>query len=149
MSSNRPTEGEIVLPLAAETIEIGRRVVETGRVTVSTVTSERTETVDVVLSTTRVRVDRVPVGRFVDAIPATRTEGDIVIMPVVEEVVVKRLFLREEVRLVPEVTTRNHQETVPLRVQEVVVLRSARTDATGAEATSQSSPPPTGGQDAE
>lgn len=45
-----------------------------------------------------VSVERVTIDRYVDAPPAVRTEGDILIVPVLEEVLVveKRLKLKEE-----------------------------------------------------
>lgn len=48
-----------------------------------------------------VSVERVPVNRIVDAPPETRQEGEITIIPVIEEVITieKRLLLREEVRI--------------------------------------------------
>jgi len=48
-----------------------------------------------------VSIERVPVNRLVNEIPETRSEGDVMIIPVVEEVVTvqKRLLLKEEVRV--------------------------------------------------
>ena len=44
---------------------------------------------------------RVPIDREVDAVPSIRTEGDVTIIPVVEERIVVRcqLVLREEVHV--------------------------------------------------
>ena len=71
-------------------------------------------------------IERVPVGEFVDAVPAVREEGDVTILPVVEEVVVttRRLRLVEEVRIRRVHSTDAHVETVTLREQHVVVTRS-------------------------
>jgi len=48
-----------------------------------------------------VAVERVPVNRIVDQMPETRQEGDVLVVPVVEEVITvqKRLLLKEEVRI--------------------------------------------------
>lgn len=48
-----------------------------------------------------VAVERVPVNRIVDQMPETRQDGDVLIVPVVEEVLTiqKRLLLKEEVRI--------------------------------------------------
>jgi len=48
-----------------------------------------------------VAVERVPVNRLVDQMPETRQDGDVLIVPVVEEVLTiqKRLLLKEEVRI--------------------------------------------------
>jgi len=48
-----------------------------------------------------VAVERVAINRIVDQVPETRQEGDVLIIPVLEEVltVQKRLLLKEEVRI--------------------------------------------------
>jgi hypothetical protein len=48
-----------------------------------------------------VDIDRVSVNRLVDSPPETRQDGDITIVPVLEEVLVvqKRLLLKEEIRI--------------------------------------------------
>jgi stress response protein YsnF len=58
-------------------------------------------------------------------VPPIRQEGDITIIPVVEEVVIveRRLVLKEEVRVRRLSTKEQHQETVVLRKQEAVVTR--------------------------
>jgi hypothetical protein len=57
--------------------------------------------IDEPLFTDEVSVERVPVNRIVDKAPETRQEGDVTIIPVIEEVITveKRLLLREEVRI--------------------------------------------------
>jgi len=58
-------------------------------------------TLDEHLFADEVAIERVPVNQIVEAMPETRTEGDVMIVPVVEEVLVvqKRLLLKEEVRI--------------------------------------------------
>ena len=90
---------ETVIPLVEETLSVGKREVETGRVRFSTTITERVETVDEPLFKTEVEIKRVAVGQFVDAPPAVRYEQDVMIIPVMEEVLVveKRLRVKEEV----------------------------------------------------
>ena len=97
----------------------------TGAVRVRTVVREAEEVVDEPVSVERVEVERVPVGRWVEAAPEVRQEGDTTIIPVLEEVVVveKRLRLVEEVRVTRQRTTRRASERVTLRREEVVVER--------------------------
>lgn len=56
---------------------------------------------DVDVGTDRVDVERVPVGEIVDEAPQVREEGDVLIVPVIEEVLVvtKRFRVIEEVRV--------------------------------------------------
>lgn len=120
-----PSNTEI-LQLHAERVDVDKRVRETGRVTVSTVTHTRDQVVEELLSDQRVEVEHVVVDRVVEEMPAVREEGDTIIIPIVEEVVVveRRLMLRKEVRITRVRSTRHHHEVVQLRSQEVVVSRT-------------------------
>lgn len=119
----------IVMPLAVEDAVVSKRVRRT-LVSASRTTSNRSEAVDVDLKQERVVIERVPVGRVVDAVPPVRQEGDVTIMPVVEEelVVVRRLVLKEEVHIRRVQTAVSHVETVTLRQQHVSVTRTALDD---------------------
>ena len=57
--------------------------------------------------------------------PPVREEGDTIVVPIVEEVLVveRRLFLKEEVSIRRVRSTERHQETVTVRHQEAVVTR--------------------------
>jgi uncharacterized protein (TIGR02271 family) len=116
---------ETVVPLLAEEVEVSKRRVETGRVQVSRVTLEREQLIDELLERETVEIQRTPIGQQVDAMPAVREEGDAIVIPIVEEVLVieRRLFVKEEVRITRVRTTERHQESVTLRHQEAVVTR--------------------------
>jgi uncharacterized protein (TIGR02271 family) len=120
---DKPTE--TVLPLLAEELEVSKRRVETGRVQIARVTHEREQLIDELLERETVEIHRTPIGRQVDAMPAIREEGDVIVIPIVEEVLVveRRLVLKEEVRITRVRTTERHQESVTLRHQEAVVTR--------------------------
>lgn len=92
---------DIIVPLVEETLHLTKRLVEKGRVRVSLTTEVVQEQVKETLQTRRAVITHVPVNREVTEIPPNRQEGDVLIIPVVEEVVVvvKRLVLREEIRL--------------------------------------------------
>ena len=120
------TQGsELVLPLHVEEIAVSRRKIETGVVRVVTVTRTREQQVDEALTHERVEITRVPVGRIVDSVPDIREDGDLTIMPVIEEVVVveRRLMLKEEVHIRRVRTSEHHIETVTLREQDAVITR--------------------------
>ena len=124
-----------VLELREEHAVVTRRIVAGATVRVATTTSVREQQIDEALSRETVEVERVPVGRVVEAVPDVRQEGDVTIVPVMEEVLVleRRLVLKEEVRIRRVRTTEAHRETVQLRQQEATVTRreagSATTDA--------------------
>jgi len=114
---------ETVLPLLAEEAAVSKQVVETGRVQVARVTHEREQLIDELLAHQTAEIVRVPIGLQVEAMPAIKEEGDTVVIPIVEEVLVteRRLFLKEEVRVRRVRSTERHQESVTLRHHEAVV----------------------------
>ena len=117
------------LLLHAETASVGKRVRRT-LVRATRTNTIRDEVVQAELNHEHIVVERVAVGRVVEAVPPIRQEGDVTIMPVVEEelVVVRRLVLREEVHLRRVRTTTNHSQTVSLREQKLTVTRTEVTD---------------------
>ena len=117
--------GETVIPLLAEEVAIAKQVVETGRVQVSRVTHEQEQLIDELLAHETVEIDRTPIGRQIDAMPAVRDEGDTIVIPIVEEVLVieRRLLLKEEVRVRRVRSMERHQESVTLRHHEAVITR--------------------------
>ena len=119
---------ETVIPVAEETIAISKRQVEVGQVRVSLTTDVEQMVAREMLRGRRVEVERVAVGRTLaegETPPQTREEGDTLIIPVVEEmaVVVKRLVLREEVRLRFVQTEVPFEQEVDVRRQRATVER--------------------------
>ncbi len=117
--------GPVVIPLLAEEIAVAKRRIVTGRVEIATICREREELVDELLTREQVEIERTPVGTAVEHAPEIRQEGDTLIIPVVEEVLIveRRLFLKEEVRVRRVRGTERHQERVNVRRQDVVVTR--------------------------
>ncbi len=115
----------VTMPLHAEQVAVAKRVRKT-RVRLARTTRTRDEVVEADLSREHVIVEHVPIGRVVDAVPEVRQEGDITILPIVEEVVVveRRLVLKEEVHIRRVRTTQRHVETVTLREQQAAVTRT-------------------------
>lgn len=121
-----PASEPLRIPLLAETAVITTDLVETGRVRLSKTVEEHVETLPLDLRHDAVQVVRVPVNQFLpdDALaPAARYEGDTLIVPVLREVLVKRLLLVEEVHVVRRQTTLAEPQTVVLRRELVQVER--------------------------
>jgi len=121
--------GEMVIPLAEEAVSVSKREVETGRVQVALTTETETVIARETLRGRRVEVERVPVGRTLaegEAAPVPHEEGDTLVVPIVEEtaVVVKRLVVREEVRLHFAPTERPFEQAVDVRRQHAKVERA-------------------------
>ena len=114
------------IPLLEEELAVSKREVVTGRVRVRTVVDTREELVRQELETEHVSVTRVPIDRYVDAAPSVRTEGNVTIVPVLEEVLVieTRLLLKEEVHILRTVSTETVEQSVRLRQQRAIVEKS-------------------------
>jgi len=114
-----------VIPVIEEQAIISKRQVSGGKVRISKVVREREETVHTTLAHQETDVTRVPVGEFVSEPEQTRQEGDTLIVPVHEEVLVveKRLRLRERLIITKRLVEEDHDEPVMLRAEEAVVER--------------------------
>src|SRR5829696_6311331 len=122
-----------VVPVIEEELRVGKRVVETGRVRIRKTVHEHEEVVDEPLMREEYDVERVPIDEFVDAPVGPRHEGETLIVPVLEEVLVveKRLVVREELRITRKRTEGRRPQRVKLLSEEVSVERAdaARPDA--------------------
>lgn len=70
--------------------------------------NETQETVDLPLVKEQVEVRHVPVGRWIEVPVSMRQEGDTIILPIMEEV----LVVEKRLRLVEEVHVIKHRRTV-------------------------------------
>ncbi|MCB8821451.1 YsnF/AvaK domain-containing protein [Microvirga rosea] len=116
---------EEVIPLMEETASVGKRPIITGRLRVQTVTDTVEEIAHADVRRATVEITHVPVNEIVETAPEIRTEGDVTIVPVLEEVLVieKRLVLKEELHIRRHVATETVEAPVTLRKQRVVVER--------------------------
>ena len=73
----------------------------------------------------QVTVTRVPVNKTLTEVPQIRTDGEVTIIPVVEEILVteKRLVLKEELHIHRHVTTEQVEVPVTLKKQRAVIER--------------------------
>jgi len=126
MQSNEFVE---VIPVIEETIRVEKREFESGKVVVHKTVVERDEAVEILLRQQDLSVERVPVGRVVSEAPQTRQEGDILIVPILEEVLVveKRLMLKEELHIRKQSSERTEHQTVRLRSEQVKIEQTGRT----------------------
>jgi stress response protein YsnF len=120
---------EMVIPLAEETARVSKREVETGHVRVAVTTETDTVVAREILRGRRIEVERVPVNRTLpdgEPPPQSREEGDTLVIPVIEEVavVVKRLVIREEVRLRFVTTETPFEQPVEVRHQKAAVEKA-------------------------
>jgi len=124
-SGTRMAEPDKKLSLIEEQLVIAKRAVSDGRVRVSTKTEFVTEAAEARLDSENVEVTRVAIGREVSEAPGVRTDGDVTIVPVMEEVLVveKRLMLVEEIHIRRVATTEDVSIPVELRKQRASIER--------------------------
>ena len=108
-----------------EQAQVHKEVVENARVRIVKKVHEEEATVDTSARSENVKVERFPVDKYVEAAPAIRYDGNTMIVPVVQEVVVvqKKLLLVEEVHITKTITSLPDEKTMPLRREEVIVER--------------------------
>jgi uncharacterized protein (TIGR02271 family) len=92
---------------------------------VKTVVETEEQLLREVLSNENVDVERISIDRVVDVAPPVRTEGDITIIPVLEErlVIEKQLVLLEEVRIRRHSFVETVEVPVTVRKQRASVER--------------------------
>jgi uncharacterized protein (TIGR02271 family) len=116
----------LVIPVVVERLEVSRERVETGRVRITKSVEAREVVVDDPLKRESVRVEHVPINQVVTgAVPQVRDEGDVTVIPILEERVVTRteLVLVEEVRIHRDHSEYHNPQRVTLRKEVVAVER--------------------------
>ena len=116
------------VPVVREEVQVDKRVVDTGRgVRIHKTVAEHPCHIDERLTRDELEISHVPVDRIVplDAAPATRYEGDTLVVPILEEVLVveRRVRIKEEVRITRIRREEHHAETVMLKSEQVSVER--------------------------
>lgn len=118
-------DGQIVLPVIEERLQVAKRRIVTGGVRVQKLVREHEEVVEEPVLRESVEVERIAKNELIaDGTPIeTRHEGDTIIVPVVEEVIVlqKRLMLKEEIRITKSSQRTITAQPVTLRREEIIV----------------------------
>lgn len=117
--------GRLVIPVLVETVDIRRHKRVTGGVRVTKRVRTKDEIVEPVRSEETVEVKRVPVNREVREPPPVRREGNVTIVPILEEVLIveKRLVVREELHIIRHRKEISERHRVTLRREEVEIER--------------------------
>jgi uncharacterized protein (TIGR02271 family) len=118
------------IPVIEERARVEKRIVERGIVKIDATIKERIETISEALTHEEVEIRRVPVDLEVEAVPEVRQEGDVVIIPVVEEriVVSKRLVLTEELHVHRRKVSEHASIPVTLRSTDIAVQRESSSE---------------------
>lgn len=116
-------ERELRIPIVEEQLHVAKRTVERERVRVRTVLDTRDVLVNDTLDVEALEIERRAADRPVDAAPAPREEGGDLVISIVEERLVKQLFVVEEVVVRRVTTPEPITATVPLRRMRAVIER--------------------------
>ena len=116
------------IPVVEERLQLDTRLTDTGRgVRIHKSVIETPHTVDQPLLRDELQVQRFPQDRVLEPgqVPQTRYEGDTLVIPVVEEVLVlqKQLRLTEEIRITRVRTPVMSTQTVMLKTERVELER--------------------------
>ncbi len=125
----------IVMPVMREEAHVHVRQVDSGHgVRIHKTVSEHAQQIDETLLRDAVNVRRVPVDKIVSLTeaPVARQEGDTLIVPILEEILVveKRLRIKEEIHITRTAQSEPYAQTVMLRSEHVSVERFDEAPAT-------------------
>ena len=114
-----------IIPVIEEHIHIGKDIIETGKVKIAKKVLVANYDADIPVFKEEVIIERKPINEFIDGnAPGIRLEGDTTIIPIIKEVMVKRMMLVEELY----VTKRRIEQTASvhetLRREEVFIKRN-------------------------
>jgi len=118
----------LTIPVVAEQLAVGTRTVDTGRgVRIHKTVIEQPVTIDERLVRDEVEIKHVAVDRIValEEAPTTRHEGDTMIVPILEEVLVveRRVRIKEELHITRIQREETHREAVVLKAEQVSIER--------------------------
>jgi len=116
---------QFIVPVMQEELDVETRRVESGRIRVNKRVETTESVIDEPLLVQSYDIQRTAVNRIVEDVPTPRYDGDTLVLPILEEVLVveKRLILREEVRITPKREQVRDPQTHSVRREHVDVER--------------------------
>jgi uncharacterized protein (TIGR02271 family) len=115
--------GSFIIPVIQESMIVEKVPVETGKVRITKNVHNENSEIDIPIEKEELEVERVPINQYVDEVPEMRQEGETTIIPVLKEVIEKRIVLVEEVRITRRKVKSIKHEQVTLRKEDVSVER--------------------------
>ena len=114
----------VKVPVIEEHVRYTTQQRQTGKVRITKQVHEDIIDVDESVTHEKVEIERVPVNQYVDeAPPSVRYENDVMIVSVLEEVLVKRLLLVEELHVRKIQETETDKKELTLRKETVEIHR--------------------------
>ena len=118
-----PSDDSIALPVIEEQLELHTEAQEVGAVRVRVASSTRVETIDTPLIRHGVIIERIERNEPVSEVRAPWHEGDVLVVPLYQERLVKQLVLTEEVRMKPSTDVQRERTSVELTSQTPIIER--------------------------
>ena len=124
-SIDESNDTAFTIPLGSEEVELSKRVVQQAVVRIQTKVREEERIIETRLLKDEITVERVELNLPIESPLEPRYEGEVLIIPVIEEVLVvrKQLVLKEELRITQRSVARPHAQAVLLRHEEATVER--------------------------
>ena len=113
----------VVIPVLAEQVQVDTVREHTGTVRVRKLVHQASEPVSTEGYREVVETTRVPINRTVQTVQPPWQQGDVLVIPVYEERLVRQLVLREELHVQRRREPCQDSASVPLRREEVIVER--------------------------
>lgn len=111
--------------LAEERVELGTKKVVDRRIRITRATRVDEKNITAELTQENADIKRFAKNEVLEAqnIPQIRQEGDVTIIPIIEERVeiIKHYVLTEEIHIIKKRSTERHQEIITLRSQEIII----------------------------
>lgn len=116
---------QTVVPVIEEELKIGKRMLESGTVRIIKRIEQRQQLVDQPLLKDEVEIERVPLNKPINHVIPVRKVGNVLVIPVMEEVLVvqKRLILREELHVRRKQTHTRRPQRITLRAERAEIKR--------------------------
>ena len=122
-SVNAPVDENFVIPVMNEEAVVHKRQENTGTLRVRKVVHQVNEPVSADGYREVIETTRVPVNQVVQAVEAPRQVGNVLVIPVYEERLIKQLVLLEEIHVTRQRVAFEHSTSTSLRREEVIVER--------------------------
>jgi stress response protein YsnF len=116
-------QGGKVIPVIEEQVVVGTKRVEKASILIEKKIKTEEVSVDVPLTGQSYDIQRIPKNDYLESIPEIWHEGDTTVIPVVKEVMVKKILLTEEIRITKKIQVTEGTENVSLKKEEVTITR--------------------------
>ena len=118
-----PLDEKLIIPVLSEEAQVHVQREHTGTVRVRKVIHQQTEPVSAGGYREVVETTRVPVNQVVEAVEPPKNLGELLVIPVYEERLVRQLVLVEEIHVRRRREPFEHTAATSLRREEVIVER--------------------------